>query len=207
MRYANSMNEHICQIYIRRLPFVPFRGTILSFFFGQNQRGCESPQIRIVWHKKLDAENSNRTIFLFLCKISATRTYRIKEIIMRSRTTSWVHIMSLGYGETMATQTAKKNRECSSVRTSNYCRFAFVALLNEEFLRGSTNCRSREFFMSYCLIESSFPIVQFDKDSLTSFEWRQHKTSGNPIESSGKKNFAHLARPRSWKLTFTSFIP
>jgi len=109
---------------------------------------------------------------------------------MRSRTTSWVHITSLGYGETMATQTAKKNRECSSVRTSNYCRFAFVALLNEEFLRGSTNCRSREFSMSYCLIESSFPIVQFDKDSLTSFEWKQHKTSGNPIESSGKKLYA-----------------
>lgn len=73
---------------------------------------------------------------------------------MRSRTISRIHITSLSYEETIATQIAKKNRECASVWMNNYCRFAFVALLNEEFLRGSTNRQdfdgcSREFSVSY----------------------------------------------------------
>lgn len=35
---------------------------------------------------------------------------------MRSRTTSRIHITSLGYGETIATQVAKKDREYASGR-------------------------------------------------------------------------------------------
>lgn len=156
----------------------------------------------MIWHKL--RESTRIQFSYFYAKYQPLGyIYRIKEIIMRSRTTNRVHTTSLSYRETIAAQTAKKNRECASVRMNNYSRFAFVVLLTEEFLRGSTNHRDidslRQFSVFYCFSCHRIlcPSYKFDKDSLTSFR-KQHKTSGKTIVSSGKKKlYASGSRLRS----------